>query len=102
MIGAGKAHQMRALGVVAGEPHRLHDRFGAGHVEGDFVEAGNLAEPAHVVGDDGMVGAEHGAERVRALLADLDALLVEVVAEDVDAVGAGQVVEHVAVEIGHA
>ena len=56
---------------------------------------------AHVVGDDGMIGAEHRPERVGALLADLDALLVEVVAEDVDAVGAGEVVEHVAVEIGH-
>jgi hypothetical protein len=30
-----------------------------------------------------------------------DALLVEVVAEDVDAVGAGQVVEDIAVEVGH-
>ncbi|MGY4421295.1 hypothetical protein ACVWY2_003744 [Bradyrhizobium sp. JR6.1] len=29
-----------------------------------------------------------------------DALLVKVVAEDVDAVGAGQVVEHIAVEVG--
>jgi hypothetical protein len=86
--------------VVARQPHRLHDRFGAGHVERDFVEPGNLAQPLHVLGDDGMVGAEHGAERVRALFGFRDALLVEVVAEDVDAVGAGQVVEHIAVDIG--
>ena len=100
VIGAGEANQMRALGVVARQPHRLHDRFGAGHVERDFVEAGNLAQPLHVLGDDGMVGAEHGAERVRALLGFRDALLVEVVAKNVDAVGAGQVVEHIAVDIG--
>ena len=53
-----------------------------------------------ILGDDGMVGAEHGAERMGALLGLGDALLVEVVAEDVDAVGAGQVVEHIAVDIG--
>jgi len=47
-----------------------------------------------------MIGAEHGPERTRALLASLDAFLVEIVAEDIDAVGAGQIIEHVAVEIG--
>ena len=53
-----------------------------------------------VVGDDRVIGAEHRAEVAHARGAALDALLVEVVAEDVDAVGAGQVVEAVAVEIG--
>ena len=98
MIGAGEANQMRAPGVVAREPHRLHHGFGAGHVERDFVEPGNLAQPLDVVGDDGMIGAEHRAERMRALLGLGDALLVEVVAEDVDAVGAGQVVGDIAVD----
>ena len=100
VIGAGEAHQMRAAGVVARQPHRLHHGFGAGHVERDFVESGNLAQPLHVVGDDGVIGAEHRAERMRALFGLGDALLVEIVAEDVDAVGAGQVVEHVAVDVG--
>ena len=100
MIGAGKADQMGAAGVITGKPHRLHHRFSAGHVEGDFVEAGNLAQPPDIVGDNGMIGAKHGPKRVGALLGILDALLIEVVAEDVDAVGAGEVVEHVAVEIG--
>ncbi len=53
-----------------------------------------------VVGDDRVVGAEHRAQRMRSLLTLGDALLVEVVAEDVDAVGAGQVVGHIAVEVG--
>ena len=92
---------MRAAGVVARQPHRLHDRFGAGHVERDFVEPGNLAQPPHIVGDNWMIGSEHGAERAGALFSLGDALLVEVVAEDVDAVGAGQVVEHIAVDIGN-
>ena len=100
MIGAGETNQMRAPGVVARQPHRLHDRFGAGHVERDFVEPGNLAQPLHILGDDGMIGTEHGAECMGALFGFRDALLVEVVAEDVDAVGAGQVVEHIAVDIG--
>ena len=86
--------------MIAREPDRLHDRLGAGHVERHLVEAGNLLEPAHVRGDHRMVGAEHRAERARLLLGRRDAVLVEVVAEDVDAVGAGEVVEHVAVEIG--
>ena len=47
-----------------------------------------------------MVGTEHGPERMGALLGRGDALLVKIVAEDVDAVGAGQVVEHIAVDIG--
>ncbi len=69
-------------------------------MERDLVEPGNLAEPLDVVGDDRMIGAEHGPEAMRALLANLDAFLVEVVAEDIDAVGAGQVIELIAVEIG--
>ena len=100
MIGTGKTNQVRTFGVVARQPHRLHDRLGAGHVERDFVEPGDFAQPLHVLGDDGMIGAEHGAERVGALLGFRDALLVEIVAEDVDAVGAGQVVGHIAVDIG--
>jgi hypothetical protein len=44
--------------------------------------------------------AEHRAKRVGAGFGLGDAFLVEVVAEDVDAVGAGQVVEHVAVDVG--
>ena len=100
VIAAGKAHQMRPSGVIARQPHRLHDRLGAGHVKRDFVEAGNPGEPPHVLGHHGMVGAEHRSERMGARLADLDALFIEVVAEDVDAVGAGEVVKDVAVDVG--
>ena len=57
-------------------------------------------QPRDVVGDDRMIGAEHRAEVAHPLAPRVDALLVEVVAEQVDAVRAGQVVEPVAVEIG--
>ena len=100
MIAAGEAHQMGAFGVIAGEPHRLHHRFGAGHVERDFVEPGNFGQAPDVVEHDRVVEAEHRPELMRALRGGRDALLVEILAEDVDAIGAGQVVEHVAVEIG--
>jgi hypothetical protein len=100
VIGAGEANQAFAAGVIAGEAHRLHHGFGAGHVERDLVEPGNLAQPPHIIRDHGMIGAEHRAQRMGALFCRGDALPVKIIAEDVDAVGAGQVVEHIAIDIG--
>ncbi len=68
VIGAGETNQMRAAGVVAGKPHRLHHRFGAGHVERDFVEPRYFAEPSHVIEDDRVIGPEHRSKRMRARL----------------------------------
>ena len=102
MIGTAEAHQVAPARVVAREAHRLHDGLGTGHVERHLVESRDLAQPADVVGQQRMVGAEHRSERAHLFGAALDALLVEVVAEDVDAVGAAQVEEAVAVEIGDA
>ncbi len=116
MIRACETDQMRASGVVAvsythldvykrqvvaRKPHRLHHGLGAGHVERDFVEPGDGAQPRDVFGNDGMVGAEHGTERSGTRLGPRDAVLVEVVAEDIDAVRPGQVVEGIAVDVGH-
>ena len=101
MVGAAEAHQVRAARVVARQPHGLHDGLGAGHVERHLVQARDRAQPRDVVGDDRVVGPEHRAEVARpAPLPCVDALLVEVVAEHVDAVGAGQVEKPVAVEVG--
>jgi hypothetical protein len=69
-------------------------------VERDLGQARDLAQPAHVVGDQRVVGAQHRAEPPHTLGTALDALFVEVVAEHVHAVRAGQVVELVAVQIG--
>ena len=100
MIGTCEANQMRSARMIAGKPHRLHHSFGTGHVERDFVETGNLAEPANIVRNHRMVGAEHRSQRVGALFCLGNAILVKIVAEDIDAVGAGQVVEDIAVEVG--
>src|ERR1700712_4173701 len=35
VIGAAESDQVGAVGVIAGQADCLHDRFGAGHVEGD-------------------------------------------------------------------
>jgi len=48
----------------------------------------------------GVIGPEHRSKRIRARLCLRDALLVEIVAENVDAVRAGQVVGDVCVDIG--
>ncbi len=101
VIGAAEAHQVGAACVVAGEPHRLHHRFGARHVKRDFVEAGNLSQPFHVVDDDGVIRAEYGTEVANACHAPLDGVFVEIVSEDVDAVGTGEIVEPIAVQIGY-
>ena len=87
--------------MVARETHRLHHRLGTRHVERDSVETGDFAQPLHVERYGRMIAAEHRSERARARRAPFDARLVEVVAEYVDAVRSGQVVERVAVEIGH-
>ena len=100
VIGAAEPHQMRAPRVITRQAHRLHDGLGAGHVERDLVEAGDLRQALDVVGQHGMEGAEHGAEILHAAGAVLHARLVEIVAEHVDAVRARQIVEGIAVEIG--
>ena len=100
MIGAAESHQMRAPGVVARQPYRLHDGFGARHVKGHFFQTGNLQQAPHVVGGHRVIGAQHRPQPANALAAPLDALLVEVVAEYIDPVRARQIVEPVAVEIG--
>ena len=47
-----------------------------------------------------MIRAQHGSEIAHALGAARHALFIEVVAEQVDAVGAGEIVEGVAVQVG--
>jgi hypothetical protein len=87
--------------VVPRKSHRLHDRFGARHVERDLVESGNLAKPGNVLGDHRMIGSERRTQHTGARFGRFDACLVEVISEDIDAVGSGQIVEDVTVEIGH-
>ncbi len=65
-----------------------------------LVEAGYFAQPLRIVGDDRVIAPEHRSERMCPRFRLGDALLVEVIAEDIDAVGTGEVVEDVAVDVG--
>jgi hypothetical protein len=68
-------------------------------MERDFIEPRNSAQPRDIVGNDRMIGPEHRAERMGACLGPGNAFLVKVVAENIDAIRAGQIVEYVAVEV---
>ncbi len=101
MIGAAEDDQMRTAGVVSRQADRLHDSLRSGHVEGDFVQPGDRLQPGDVVLDDRMVRAEQRTERPDAIDSGVDAVLVEVVSEKIDAVRSRQVVCGVPVEIFH-
>ena len=100
MVGAAEAHQVRTPGVVARQAHGLHHRFGAGHVEGHRIQPGDRLQPLDVARHHRVVAAKHRAERLHPRAALGDAGLVEVHAEQVDAIGAGQVMEDVGVQVG--
>ncbi len=102
VVRAAKADQARASCVVAAQPHRLHHCFSARHVERNFVETRDRLQFAHVLFDDGMIGTEHGSKVSYSRDPFVHAFLVEVVAEQVDAIRARQIKGGVAVEVGHA
>ena len=99
VIGPAQPHQVRPAGVVAGQAHRLHHRLGAGHMEGNLVQPGQLFEPLDIVANQRMVGPEHRAQLPGLFLRLGDTLLVKVVAKHVDAIGAGDIVAPVAIDI---
>ena len=100
VVGAAEAHQVRALGVVTRQPHGLHHGLGAAHMERHLVQAGNLAQPCNVVDHTRVIATQQGTERLGAGAAFGDALLVEVLPKHIHAIGAGEVVENVAIEVG--
>ena len=100
VVGAAEAHEVRLSRVVARQAHRLHHRLGARHVEGHRVQAGDGLQPRDVAGHHRVVAAEHRPQRLHPHAAFGDAGLVDVHAEEVDAVGAAQVVEDIAIQVG--
>lgn len=100
VIRAAERHDMRTPCVIASEAHCLHHCLGAGHVERDFVKLRDLAQPLRVERDERVVGAKNGPEVPGVLHGSFDALPVEVVAEEIHAVGTGQIEELIAVEVG--
>ena len=101
MVRTAKPHQLLAAGVVAGQAHGLHHCLGAGHVERHLVHARGFAQALHVVHHDRVVCAQHRTQVARDGSAFVNALFVKVIAHQVHAIGAGQVDEHIAVQIGH-
>ena len=79
VIGAAEANQMRPACVVSREPYRLHDRFGARHMERHLVLTGYLTDAFDVVGSDRMIGTQHRPEVTDTLRTARNALLVEIV-----------------------
>ena len=69
-------------------------------MERDRIEPGNRLQAADVVGDDRVQAGERRPERGGRLGAFGDRPPVGVDAEQIDAVGPGEVVEPIAVEIG--
>src|SRR5277367_2003631 len=96
VVGAAETHEVGTPGVVARKPNRLHNRLSARHVERYFVLPGDVLETPDVVGDHRMIGAEHRTEGAHLRAAALDASLVEVIAVQIHAVRAGEVVEAIA------
>jgi hypothetical protein len=99
MVGAAKAHQMRATGMVAGKPHRLHDGFGSRHVERYFIQAGDLLQTCGIVGYDRVICPEDGPQLTDVFVSLFDARLVKIIPEDVNPIRSAQIVEAVAVQI---
>ena len=91
---------MRAARVVARQAHRLHHSLGSRHVKRHFVEAGDFAQPPRIVFDRRVVAAEHRPERAGTRRTFVNAGLVKIMAEHVDAVRSAQIKEPVTVEIG--
>ena len=101
VVGTTKPNQMAAPGVVAGQAHGLHHSLCTRHMKRHLVQPGNPSKPIHVVEHAGVVGAKHRPQFLHRLLAGLDAAFVEIVAQEVDAVGTGQVKKDIAVEVSH-
>ena len=99
MVGAAEAHDAPFARVVAGEPHRLHHRLRARHVERDLVLSGNFLQPPDVLQHDRVITTQHRTKIPGARPTFVDAGFVEIIAEDVDAVGAREIDAAVAVQV---
>ena len=92
---------MGSARVISGQAHRLHHRLGARHVEGHLVLARQGLQALHVLQHARVVGPQHRTQRSSGRGTLCDALLVKVVAEQVDSVGTCEIKELVAVQITH-
>ena len=101
VVRATKTHQMAALSVVSSQPYRLHDGFGARHVKRHLIESRDRLQARDITQNTRVVCAKHRPKICGGLLSGLNTGFVKVVAKQVDAVGAGEVIELVAVQVSH-
>jgi hypothetical protein len=101
VIRAAESHQMRALRVIARQPHGLHDRFRAGHVERDFIESRNREQAPDILRSQRVIGAQHRPQLTYSRGAGVDAFFVKIVSEYIDAVRARDIVKAVSVEVSN-
>src|SRR5262245_3710050 len=85
--------------MIAGKSYRLHHGFGAGHMERNLVQPGNLGQTFDVVHDDRVIRAKHGTKLSNAGKTALHRPFVAVMAKEIDAIRPAEIVEPVAVEI---
>ena len=99
MVRAAEAHHFVAPGVVARQPHSLHDCLSARHVERQLVHTRDALQPLHVVQHHRVIGTQHRAKCPCCVACLVNAVFVDIVTQQVNAVGAGQVIEDIAIQI---
>ena len=88
VIGGGKTHDFVFPGAITSDTNGLHDGLGTRHVKRNLLLAGDLAQTFCVVEHARVVGAQHRAQIPHQFDCFVDARFIEVLAEEVDAVGA--------------
>ena len=99
VIGTAETHQMRASRVIARQPHRLHHRLGARHVKRHLIEAGDLTQALHIRGHHRVKAAEQRPQCAHPRSPFVYAFFIKIDAEYINAIGTGQIIKTVAVEI---
>ena len=99
VVGASKAHDFVAPGVVARQAHRLHHRLGARHMERHLVLPGDAAQPLHVVEHTRVVATQNRPQGLGHGRALGHAVFVVIQAQQIHAVRAGDVDKPVAVHV---
>src|SRR5262245_43377951 len=98
MVSARKAHDQFPPGIETRHAHGGHDRFGAAHVKGDFVQLRHTFEHANVLRHYWMERTEHGHEIFDKIPALFDPSFIVVEAGHVDAIGATDIKRQLPIE----
>ena len=100
MICAGKAHNFLSSRLVACQTHRLHDRLGPRHVKRDLVFSRDIAQTLYVFQHAGVIGTQDRSQLPHKMATLVDASLIEIQPEQIDAIRPGHVNQTNTVHIG--